>query len=404
MTLILIGNIYGTMNRNGQIIEETPPLQLPNLEHINNTGTRLINRAVSVTLLSLASLFAIGLVVAFVVEIDITIKGNGTLEPAAIWTVHSQEAGIIKEVFVSTGDTVSVGQKLVRLDSLTLENMLIQLQSDLALKRIEHQRTKSLAKLEDVQQADLLAQANAELIKAKAAYRRSLTEHGFKDSSDSIASSYAVGKHVGIDIALSEVLAAEAEVRYNNTRAQLLEVNQLNIEKQRIELEQLEKQIYIMKERLGRLMITSSASGIVLTEQLKRLIGSYVREGEILLEIANPDQWQVRLNIKEQDVHRVHLGDVVKAEVQAFRSLDNDLLYGRVVSVGSEPISPDNKVNPAFAGLYRVTAVLNNRQVDSLSREKLKRGYSVRGMVITKSGKIIKLLWNHLKGKSRISL
>jgi len=391
------------MNGTGQILEETPALRLPELEPISNTGTRLVNRAVSVTLLLLASLFAIGLIVAFVVEIDITIKGNGTLEPAAIWPVHSQEPGIIKNIFIRTGDTVNAGQALVELDSLTLASMLAQLQSESELKRIEQQRTKSLAKFEERQQADLLEQAKARLIKAKAGYRRSLAEHGFNISSDSAANSYAIGQHVGIDIALSDVLAAEAEVRYSNTRADLLEVNQLNIEKQRVELEQLEKQIRIMKERLGRLIITSSAAGIVLTEQLERLIGSYVQAGELLLEIADTEQWQATLYIKEQDVHRIHLGDMVKMEVQAFQALDDDLLYGRVVTVGSEPISPNQKVNPAFAGLYRVTAALDDRQLESLGREKLKRGYSIHGMIITKSGKVITLLWNYLKEKLKSS-
>jgi multidrug resistance efflux pump len=389
------------MNGNGQIVEETPALRLPELEHISNTGTRLVNRAVSVTLLLLAALFAIGLIVAFVVEIDITIKGMGILEPAAIWPVHSQESGIIKNIFIRTGDTVNVGQALVELDSLTLASTLAQLQSESELKRIEYQRAKSLAKFEERQQADLLEQAKARLIKAKADYRKSLVEHGFNISGDSAASNYAIGKHVGIDIALSDVLAAEAEVRYSNTRVDLLEVNQLNIEKQRVELEQLEKQIRIMKERLGRLIITSSASGIVLTEQLERLIGSYVQAGDLLLEIADTEQWQATLYIKEQDVHRIHLGDVVKAEVQAFRTMDDDLLYGRVVSVSSEPISPNQKINSAFAGLYRVTAALDDRPLAGLGREKLKRGYSVRGAIITKSGKTFTLLWNNIKEKAK---
>ncbi len=391
------------MNGNGQIIEATPPLRLPELEPIRNAGTRLVNRAVSVTLLLLASLFAIGLIVAFVVEIDITIKGNGTLEPTAIWPIHSQESGLIKEVLVRTGDTVSVGQTLVRLDSLTLESMLTQLRTELELKRIEYQRTKSLAKLEERQHADLLTQARARLIKAKAAYRKSLAENGFSVSSDSMLSSYAIGNHVGIDIVLADVLAAEADVHYNGAQAELLSVNKLNIEKQRVELEQSEKQIHTISERLRRLSISSPAAGIVLTEQIERLAGAYVREGELLLELANPDQWQATLYVKEQDIYRIHTGDVVKMEMPAFHSLDDDLLYGRVASVGVEPISPNQKISPAFAGLYRVTAILDHQPLANFGREKLKRGYSVRGMIITKSGKIITLLWNYLKEKTQNS-
>ncbi|MGH7454213.1 MAG: HlyD family secretion protein, partial [bacterium] len=319
------------------------------------------------------------------------------------WPIHSQESGLIKEVLVRTGDTVSIGQTLVRLDSLPLESMLTQFRTELELKRIEHQRTKSLAKLEEHRHADLLTQARARLIKAKAAYRKSLAENGFSVSSDSMLSAYAIGKHVGIDVVLADVLAAEADVHYNGAQAELLSVNKLNIEKQRVELEQSEKQIHTISERLRRLSINSPAAGIVLTEQIERLAGAYVREGELLLELANPEQWQATLYVKEQDIYRIHAGDVVKMEMPAFHSLDDDLLYGRVASVGVEPISPNQKINPTFAGLYRVTAVLDYQPLANFGREKLKRGYSVRGMIITKSGKIITLLWNYLKEKTQNS-
>ncbi|MDZ7359099.1 MAG: HlyD family secretion protein [candidate division KSB1 bacterium] len=388
------------MNKNGQIMEEAPALQLPELEPVRNAGTRLVNRAVSVSLLLLASLFTVGIIVALMVEIDITIKGNGTLEPTTIWPIHSQESGLIQEVFVKTGDTVSVGQTLVRLDSLSLENALNQLRAELELKRIEYQRTKSLAKLEARRQSDLLAQARARLIKAKAAYRKSLAENGFNANSDSMLSSYVIGKHVGIDVAHADVLAAEADVHYNDAQAELLSVHRMNIEKQRVELEQLEKQIHTMSERLRRLCINSPAAGIVLTEQLERLHGAYVREGELLLELADPEQWQVTLYVTERDIYRIHAGDVVKVEVKALQSLDADLLYGRVASVGVEPMAPNQKTNPAFAGLYRVTALLDHQPLDILGREKLKRGYSVRGMIITQSGKMITLLWNYFKEKT----
>jgi hypothetical protein len=46
-----------------------------------------------------------------------------------------------------------------------------------------------------------------------------------------------------------------------------------------------------------------------------------------------------------------------------------------------------------------VTATLDRRQLEKMGIENFRRGYTVQGNVITKSGRIVTLLWNYLTEK-----
>jgi hypothetical protein len=145
---------------------------------------------------------------------------------------------------------------------------------------------------------------------------------------------------------------------------------------------------------------------VVLTEQIERLGGSYVREGELLLEVADLDEWRVNLYVAERDVHKIRMGDSVKVEVQAFNAEDEDRLRGSVVFVAPEPIAPAQTAQGTAAptagvGLYRVVAQLNQKQLAEMGIEKFRRGYTVQGQIITRSGRIITLLWDYLHDQLR---
>ena len=51
------------------------------------------------------------------------------------------------------------------------------------------------------------------------------------------------------------------------------------------------------------------------------------------------------------------------------------------------------------SGFYRVTATLDRKQLEKMGIENFRRGYTVQGNVITRSGRIITLLWNYLSEK-----
>jgi multidrug resistance efflux pump len=381
-------------------------LRLPSLDDREQPGARFIKRTVGITLAILGLLAATALLVAFTVKMDVTVKAGGSLEPVRIYPVRVQEGGPIREVLVNTGDTVKAGQVVARLDSLALAAELAELEARYRTADIDRRRSSSADPLERQQASERARQAQARVTSAQALLKQRMVEYDLGTNTDSLLRAWRPGTHITIDQAVSELRAAQAEVSLSGTQGDLSALSRFDREKLGAQMEQLQAQIRLARERLGRLTITSPASGVVLTEQIERLPGSYVREGDQLLEIGNLEQWRVTLLVPERDVHKISTGDSVKVEIPAFDQQEQrELLGGRVVHVASEPLQAEAAAArggiaaPTAREVYRVVASLDRAQLEKMGIEKFRRGYTVQGNVITKSGRISTLLWNHIVEK-----
>ncbi len=388
------------MSRSGNDANTRQEYRLPEIGEKGLPGAVIVRRAVGAIFSMLALIAASAALVASVVEMDVTISGNGVLEPIGIWPVRTQEAGLISRVLVSTGDTVGKGEVVVQLDSLPLQTTLLQLQAQYEALRLEHQRAIFAEPIEQRRQEELTNQAHANLVRARATLRQKLVDFGFGGDVDSVVRAYTVGEHVGVDLALADVISAEADVRSAVAQHELLANSELDREEQRVRLRQLKRQISNVCLRLNRLSVSAPAAGMVLTERLEQLPGRYFRKGEQVLEVAALGRWRAILSLPERDVHRVEVGAVVKVEVAAFAGLREELFGGTVVSVASDPMrAEDGPTANAEAGLYRVIAELDEDEVLAIGAGKLRRGFSVQGKVITRSGKIIRLLVAYIHDK-----
>jgi multidrug efflux pump subunit AcrA (membrane-fusion protein) len=385
----------------------TPVLRLPNLGDEGQPGASFVKRSVSLTLWTLAAVTGIAVAVACLVSMDVTVKGSGTLEPVRIWTIRAQEAGAIRAVFVQTGDTVAKGDSVLSLDGLQLRSTLSQLEAQYRAAGIDLRRAEAAAPVEHRQQDDRVAQARARLVTTRAALRQRMIENDLGANVDSLLAVYRPGSHVGIDLAVGEVRSAEADLRLNTTQSDVLDLERFDRERKRTEETQLASQIETTRERLRRLTAVSPTRGVVLTEQIERLPGTFVREGDVLAEVADLDQWRATIFVAERDVHKIRLGDSVHVEVQAFSTGDEKPLRGSVVYVAPEPMGAQGGAAGSTApsalgsGLYRVVARLDHQQLAEVGIDKFRRGYTVEGKVVTRRGRIIKLLWDYLNDKMR---
>ncbi|HET6231948.1 MAG TPA: efflux RND transporter periplasmic adaptor subunit [Longimicrobiaceae bacterium] len=384
-------------------------LRLPTIDEAGSPGAGFVHGAVGWTLGTLGAIVGAGLLVASLVSMNVTVKAPGSMEPVRVWPVRTTEPGTVDSVLVATGDTVRKGQPVLQLDSLQLETTLLQLQAQLRAAQIDQRRSASAAPVERRQQGDKAAQAQARLVTARATLRQRMVENDAGTNVDSLLAVYRPGRHVGIDLAVAEVQAAEAETRLSSSQNDILALERFDRAKKGTEEDQLAAQIRATRERLQRLTVLSPTHGVVLTEQIERLGGSYVREGELLLEVADLDEWRVNLYVPERDVHKIRLGDSVQVEVQAFNAEDEDRLRGSVVFVAPEPVGAGQSTStggpapavPTGMGMYRVVARLDQKQLARMGVEKFRRGYTVQGQIITRSGRIITLLWDYLHDQLR---
>lgn len=386
----------------------TPVLKLPNLGD-DNPGASFVKRAVGWTLGTLAISFILALLVSIFVEIDVTVKGNGALEPVRIWPVRAQASGTVREVLVETGDTVSKGAEVLRLDALELQSSLGQLQAQHRALGVDLARSETAAPVERRQQGERMAQSEARLVTARATLRQRMIENDLGANLDSLLRVYRPGQHVGIDLAVGEVRNAEAERRLASSQTDVLDLSRFDRERKRAEQAQLSAQIDAARERLRRLVATAPTQGVVLTEQIEKLPGSFVREGDLLVEVADLGEWRATLYISEREVHKIRVGDSAQVEVQAFSAAADEPLRGSVFHVASDPVgsqggsgasgAPASPAPAGGSGLYRVVVRLDARQLNEMGVEKFRRGYTVEGKIVTRRGRIIKLLWEYMNDK-----
>lgn len=388
--------------------QEKPVLQLrlPDLGEDRAPGARLVRRTVSLTLGTLAALVVGALAVASLVSVKVTVKAGGVLEPVRVWPVRAREPGTVGEVLVSTGDRVRAGQTVARLDALQLETSLAELRSQLRSVELDERRAASAAPVEARQQSERVEQAGARVVTARATLRQRMVEYGMGGNVDSLLAAYRPGLHVAVDLAVAELRSAEAEVRLSSAQREILGLGRYDRERKLAERDQLAARIRAAEERISRLALSAPTTGVVLTDQIERLPGSYVREGELLLEVADLEAWRVSLYVGERDVQRIRVGDSVRVRVQAFGAERRDDLRGSVGYVSPEPMGSGGAgggaapaqggAPPAGAGMYRVLVKLDQRQLAGMGVHRFRRGYTAEGQIVTRSGRIIVLARDYL--------
>jgi adhesin transport system membrane fusion protein len=382
------------------------PLRLPNLGEEGQPGARFVKRAVGITLGMLALLVIIGFVAASTISMDVTVKANGILEPVTVHPVRAQESGPVFEVLVRTGDTVQANAVLARLDTLALAATYSQLDAQYRAANIDQRRSGASDPLERQRLLERTSQAQARLVSARAVLQQRMVEYDLGQNVDSLLRAYRPGRHVTLDQAVGDVRSAEAEIRLASSEADMLQLNTFDRAKLGTQMDQLRSQMTALRERMSRMVLRAPIAGVVLTEQLERLPGAYVREGDQILEVASLGEWRAQLTVPERDVNKIKLGDRVEVEVQAFDQNEREQIHGKVTYVSPEAMgtgtaapSPMGTVASPTPGMYRVIASLDEAQIREMGFDKFRRGYSVRGNVITRSGKIITLLWNYLTEK-----
>ena len=385
------------------------PLRLPDLPHEGQPGASFVRRAVGLTLFAILLLAGAGLLVACLVSMDVTVKSAGVLEPVRVYPVRAMEGGVIRDVLVNTGDTVHAGQVLVRLDSVELVSTLAQLEAQYQAADIDRRRSATADPLQREQSTERTAQARSHLSTALATLRQRMVEHDLGTNVDSLLAVHVPGRHVVIDQAVAEVRGAQAELRLSGAEGGLQELSRFDRAKLGTQMDQLAAQVAATRERLRRLTIRAPVDGVVLTEQMERLPGAFVREGEQIVELGDLNDWRVLLSVSERDVHKIELGDSVKIDLLAFDESEREQLRGSVAYVAPEPLSAQSGASVGSSGAaaapiggpggYRVIASLDRAQLERMGLTRFRRGYTVQGYVITRSGRIVTLLWNYLTEK-----
>ena len=215
--------------------------------------------------------------IASVDEITIveTVSATGKIQPEIEVKISSEVSGEIIELPVKEGQVVKKG------------DLLVKINPDLYTSGFN----RTVSNLSGTKAG--LAQAEAQLSEAKANYDRnkSLFDKGIisKSEWDKIASSYAVAK-------------ATKQSAYYNVQSANATVSEA-------------------KDNLGRTTIFAPADGTIsmLSVELgERVLGTQQMTGTEILRVANLNNMEVEVDVNENDIVKVTVGDSARVEVDAY--------------------------------------------------------------------------------------
>ncbi len=260
---------------------------------------------------------------------DISATGNviAAIKP----TLFSPAVGNVT-LEVQAGDAVTRGQAIARIDSPELRNQLEQEAAALSQAETSYQRQHIEAKktaLENQQRVDLaevdLVAAQRELRRAEAAHsKEAISEFDYDKAQDDVATAKLKFRHASEDARLQEEsLAFE------------LRTSELEIERQRLRVSELERQV-------SELDVTSPVTGIVGNLLVENK--DAVSQNQPLLTVVDLTAFEVALQVPDS------YGSVLALGQQAEVSHQGNTWPATLVSVSPEVINSQITAKVRFDG------------------------------------------------------
>lgn len=249
-----------------------------------------------------------------------TVTASGKIQPETEVKLSSEVSGEVVELAVKEGDVVKAGQLLCK-----VRPDILQSSYEIAVASSNTQK----AGLQAAQQQ--LKQAEATFQNTSAVYKRN--EELYKQKVISLAE---------FDVSKSEYLAAQAEL--GRLRA--------NVTGARYSLEQSAANVREAGANLARTTIVAPVDGVISKLSIElgdRILGTSQMAGTEIMRISNLTNMEVNVDVNENDINRVKLGDSAVIEVDAFADKKFKGVVTEIASsstaVGTEAASVDQVTN-----------------------------------------------------------
>ncbi len=139
-------------------------------------------------------------------------------------------------------------------------------------------------------------------------------------------------------------------------------------------------QLQLVEERLGRLQLLAPFDGLVVTGDLRQLVGTPVEQGKLLFETAPLDAYRVVLQVDERDIARLSVGQRGELVLAGLPGVPLAFTVHQITPVAS---AEDGR------NFFRVEA-----QVDAASGQRLRPGMEGVGKVLAGERRLI-WIWTH---------
>ncbi|MFN8346021.1 MAG: efflux RND transporter periplasmic adaptor subunit [Spirosomataceae bacterium] len=217
------------------------------------------------------------------------VSASGKVQPEVEVKISPDVPGEIIGLYVEEGDSIVKGQLLAKIRPDNYEALLARSQAAVNANKADVERAKAS-----------LAQSNAQLIRAKTEYERNQKLLGEKVVSE------------------ADFQRTEADYR---VAQQNVEAGKASLEASKFNVQSAEAALRDAAENLRKTTIYAPQSGTISKLNVElgdRVVGTSQMAGTEMMRIANLNNMEVRVDVNENDIVRVALGDTVDIEVDSY--------------------------------------------------------------------------------------
>jgi HlyD family secretion protein len=246
-----------------------------------------------------------------------TVSGSGKIFPETEVKISSDVSGEVIELYVKEGDSVTVGQILAKIRPDEYQSAVEQ--GEAAVNTARAQRSISSSNIQSA--SAQIEQFNADIRRAKAqaeaarnAFQRA--EKLYKEGVISTAE---------YETALNNSRAADAAVAVSEATLKTAESNMANakdnVKVSDFGINSAGARLKELRTSLQKTIIVAPVSGIVSklnVEKGERVLGMVQMTGTEMMRIANLSSMEVQVDVVENDILKVALGNESEVEVDAY--------------------------------------------------------------------------------------
>jgi HlyD family secretion protein len=233
------------------------------------------------------------------------VSASGTVQPVTEVKLAPEVSGEIISLDVEDGDSVKLGQPLVKIRPDTWLSQLERSEAALSQQRANLEASRAN-----------LSRSEAQFTRAELDYKRQeklWNEKVISESDWQLAKqNYEVAKN---DLSSAKQSVEAARFVVNSTEASVKE----------------------SRESVRKTLVLAPLTGIVSklsVKQGERVVGTAQMTGTEMLRIADLHVMEVRVNVNENDIVRVHLNDSVLIDVDAYQNI-NKQFKGLVTNIAN---------------------------------------------------------------------
>ncbi len=236
-------------------------------------------------------------------DIREVVSASGKIFPEIEVKISSDVSGEVVELYVEEGDSVKAGQILARIDPEAYASAVESAGANVNVSKSELQRSKSAIET---------ASAQVEQIKSQVETARRTHDRNKKLREDGVISAQ--------DLENSESSLNQLEANLRSAEASLASAKHAS-ESAGYSVASSQANYKEISTNLHRTTILAPTSGIVSklnVEKGERVVGTIQMTGTEMMRIANFNSMEVQVEVSENDILRVAVGDTADVEVDAY--------------------------------------------------------------------------------------